>query len=148
MKKRNKSLEVILVCLQVLTAAYLVLDTSWQRQEPLTLTIVTLAGCLAIWAIVVMQIDNLRIMPAPGSSARLVKKGPYKLIRHPMYSSLILLSVPIVITDFSYLRLSSCLMLLLLLLIKLHYEERLLCSRFPEYEAYTKTTWKLVPGIF
>lgn len=145
---KSKSLEYTLVSVQVITAAYLVIQTSWMNMNAWSLIIVALSGFLAIWSIVIMQLDNLRITPSPGEMARLVTKGPYKLIRHPMYASLILLSLPLVLSEFNLIKLLMGLLLALDLLIKLNYEEKLLKQKFPQYVEYCNNTKRLIPFIY
>jgi protein-S-isoprenylcysteine O-methyltransferase Ste14 len=45
---------------------------------------------LGIWAILSMRIGNFNIAPDPLIRSKLVKSGPYRLIRHPMYLALLL----------------------------------------------------------
>ena len=78
----------------------------------------------------------------------MVSRGPYKVIRHPMYLALLITTLPLVISDFTYLRLVFWFILLVDLVIKMGYEENLLQEKFPEYIHYQKQTARLLPEIY
>jgi len=95
-----------------------------------------------------MQKSKLRVTPEPAADAVLITKGPYKLIRHPMYTSLLLGSIGLLLTYFTYLRLVIFLLLMADLIIKLQYEELLLSKKFTVYHAYAAKSYKLFPFVY
>ena len=103
---------------------------------------------LGLWAIYVMKIGNLHITPAVGKNAKLTASGPYKLIRHPMYTGLLLVSLGMVFSHMTTFRLIVWLILLANLLLKLHFEEGLLLQKMNGYKKYRKTSFRLVPYIY
>ena len=110
--------------------------------------VMEIAGILlGIWAIVVMGWRNVNVSPLVKRDARLVTKGPYASIRHPMYSAVLLTLWPLIIDRYSLFRLAVGLILTVDLLLKIRYEEGLLKKRFPEYEAYMKVTKRLIPFV-
>jgi protein-S-isoprenylcysteine O-methyltransferase Ste14 len=79
---------------------------------------------------------------------RLVTKGPYALIRHPLY-----LGEMVAISGIALQHLSVWALLLLCLawafqFQRMKYEERVLSQSFPEYEDYMAKTARLVPGVY
>jgi protein-S-isoprenylcysteine O-methyltransferase Ste14 len=80
--------------------------------------------------------------------AVLVTGGPYRLIRHPMYLAVLLVIWRLIIDHFSLLRVAAGLILIIDLTIKMLFEEHLLKQRFVEYQAYMRTTKRLIPLIF
>ena len=48
------------------------------------------ALALAAWALIHNRPGNFNIRPAPKTCGTLVTTGPYRLIRHPMYTSVLL----------------------------------------------------------
>ncbi len=103
---------------------------------------------LGITSIVSMRPDNLRILPEPKPNARFVTTGPYRVVRHPMYTSVLLFTFAFIGTDRRVLLSVLWIILAVVLIKKLSIEERLLTERFPEYDPYRRRTWKLFPFIF
>ncbi len=107
-----------------------------------------LLGCLlGLWAAVTMQWKNLNVLPEVRSGSRLVTDGPYRWIRHPMYTALLTVTLALVCASFSSLRGLSWLLLSATLVVKLSYEERCLREAFDDYDAYRLQTWRLIPWI-
>lgn len=103
---------------------------------------------LGVWAVLAIRISEVSVLPEVREGTRLVVRGPYRVIRHPMYSSLLLLGAGLVLGAPSLLRGMLWLALLADLVVKLNYEERLLAARFSEYPAYRRGTWRIVPFIY
>jgi protein-S-isoprenylcysteine O-methyltransferase Ste14 len=103
---------------------------------------------LGAWAVATMGLRQLRVAPDMAAQARLVVNGPYRWIRHPMYAAVLLITAVLVADNFTWWRLIVWLVLLLNLLAKLHYEEKLLLGRFPDYTTYRQRTKQLIPFVF
>jgi protein-S-isoprenylcysteine O-methyltransferase Ste14 len=115
----------------------------------LALAILEIAGiALGIWAMVVMGRGNINITPLVKREARMVTNGPYALIRHPMYAALLLTVWPLIIDQYSPIRLSAGVILTVDLLVKMLYEEHLLRRHFAGYNAYVRTTKRLIPFVW
>ncbi len=106
------------------------------------------AAALAVWAVLTLGIGNFNIVPDVKQDARLVTGGPYRLIRHPIYTALLLGALPMIINTYTPFRLALWLILLVDLLAKLYYEERLLQKALPGYAEYMKTSHRLIPFIY
>ena len=103
---------------------------------------------LGVMSILFMRFDNLRIFPEPKKDIRLVTAGPYKILRHPMYTSVLFLSASFIAESQSVFPYIFWFILLGVLMAKIRIEERLLPKYFPEYSEYQKRTWKLIPYLF
>jgi len=77
-----------------------------------------------------------------------VRRGPYRFIRHPMYAALLLVGAALTLDQPSPMRLAALAVLLAVILVKLHYEERLLGAAFPEYARYKQETSRLIPFVY
>jgi protein-S-isoprenylcysteine O-methyltransferase Ste14 len=136
-----------LVAIQFLCFLLIAVSGRIIAHQPLWLTLEVAGLVLGFWAFYAMGWRNLRTMPLIPEEARLVTDGPYRLIRHPMYTAVLLVVWALIIDDFSLFRLASGLVLTLNQIIKLLYEEHLLMRHFPEYTAYMRTSKRLIPFI-
>ena len=112
------------------------------------LTVELLGLVIGVWAVRVMGLGKFNITPDPLSSSRLVTKGPYRLIRHPTYLALLLVTIPLVSAEFSMFRMTIWLVLLVDLLLKLNYEEGLLTTQLTGYAEYKQNSYRLIPFIY
>jgi len=80
---------------------------------------------------------------------RLVRSGPYKTLRHPIYTGLLTMYAGTALVTGTWLALAGFAMAALAYARKIRLEEANLNVAFgPEYEAYRRETWALVPGLF
>ncbi len=138
---------IILVIIQLICIVLILLTGSLvPRSFPLQVVFV-LALSLGIWALWTINFKNFRLTPNFPKDTRLVAKGPYKLIRHPMYSCLLLTTLTIVLDDLSIIRIAIWIILFIDLYIKLVYEEKLIIDRNTDYLIYKRGTKRLIPFI-
>lgn len=114
----------------------------------LSIGIIVSSILLLILAILAMQTSKLRVRPEPSVDATLITKGPYKYIRHPMYTAVLIGCAALLIHEFSIVRLLMFVSLTLVLLIKLNWEEKMLSKKFIGYTSYTKTSYRLIPFLY
>ncbi len=112
------------------------------------LTFQLVSGLLVLWAIGVMRIGSFNISPIVKDNSRLVQSGPYKYIRHPMYTSVLLVTLMMVVNELTIVRITAWFILLIDLILKLNYEEKLLTNHFDEYKSYMKRTKRLLPFVY
>jgi protein-S-isoprenylcysteine O-methyltransferase Ste14 len=101
-----------------------------------------------IWALVVIPPKWWRVSPQPPAQGELIIKGPYRIIRHPMYSTLVLLVFIHVVFQPQIKAALLGLGLLLVLLMKIKLEEGLLIKAFPAYVHYQGKSYALIPGVY
>ena len=77
--------------------------------------------------------------------SKIVDTGLYTLVRHPLYSSNILLILSVLIISGSYLILINLFLIILFYTISAFREEKYLINRFPEYRVYSKKTGMFIP---
>ena len=138
---------IILVIIQLICIALILLTGSLvPRSFPLQIIFV-IALSLGIWALWIINFKNFRLTPNFPKDTRLVAKGPYKIIRHPMYSCLLLTTLTIVLDDLSIIRIAIWIILFIDLYIKLVCEEKLIIDRNTDYLIYKRGTKRLIPFI-
>jgi protein-S-isoprenylcysteine O-methyltransferase Ste14 len=78
----------------------------------------------------------------------LVTRGPYRLVRHPLYLGELTAALGIVVGAERWApALGAWLVCLGLQLVRTKYEERSLRAEFPEYAPYADRTKRLIPGL-
>lgn len=147
-KVSKKALPYLLVFLQFLGLFTIMFSGPlFARGYPL-LFLQIMAILLGTWAVLVMKIGHFNIIPIPQKKAVLVSSGPYSILRHPMYSSIILFTLAEIINEYSLFRLLVFLGLCLALIWKLHYEENQLLLKFESYSDYQKKSYKIIPYLY
>jgi len=91
---------------------------------------------------------NLTPLPGPGADATLIRTGAFRIVRHPIYSGLILAAFGWALFVHGGLTLLFALALFGLLDAKSRYEERLLIARFGDYADYKRRVRRLVPFLY
>ena len=137
----------ILVILQMITMVYLIIFNS-PFEEGIGLVFQTLGILIGTWGILTMKVGNFNIQPEV-KSLTLIQSGPYKWIRNPMYTSVIMFYLPIVINNIDWINSLVFIVLLITLLLKINSEEQLLEERFGDaYIEYKKESKRLIPFIY
>ena len=103
---------------------------------------------IGFWAIFTMRLGNFNIQPEVKSDF-LVRKGPYKWIRNPMYLAVILFYLPIVLNNSNLINIILSIVLITVLIMKILMEEEFLKIRFgDDYLIYKSKTNRLIPFLF
>ncbi len=105
-------------------------------------------GALGLYAVGVMRLGRFNVRPDVRPDAELRVSGPYRRVRHPMYTSVLLTTLALVWGDFSLVRLGVWALLALDLILKVRYEEHLLSEQFEAYAAYRRRTKRLIPWVY
>ncbi len=104
-------------------------------------------GALALAGVLALG-DNLSILPHPKPGAEFIERGPYRLVRHPIYSGLILGAAGWALLHASPITLLGAGLLLVFFDVKSRREERWLARTFPAYSAYQRRVRKLIPYLY
>lgn len=138
----------ILVAVQFSCVTLLAAVTNWLVLPWSSLVLLLFSASLAMWATIVMKPGNFNIVPTPVAKGILVTRGPYKVIRHPMYASIFIFALALLAGQFDYSKLLISLVLATGMVMKMLFEEELLRKHFPEYLAYMKKTKRVIPFIW
>ena len=92
--------------------------------------------------------SGLSPFPRPIAGAPLIESGAYRLIRHPIYSGLVLAAIGWGLVTGSILAIGATGLLFLLFAAKSRLEEIWLVAIHPEYRAYQRRTKRLIPWIY
>ncbi len=106
----------------------------------------TLVGvALGVYAMVTLGM-NFSFWP---EARRLVVCGPYRLVRHPIYFAEITMSAGALILNLRLTMVVGEFIVVVLVIVRIHVEERLLGTTFPGFKEFeTATHHRLIPGIW
>ncbi len=138
----------LLVAAQFSLIAWLVWPFTPQAWSGLALLPLALCLLLGVWTLVYNHPGNFNIRPEPKAGGRLVTDGPYRHIRHPMYTAVLLFGVAEVLAYGDPLKLVALALLMLVLWKKSSVEEAALREKFPDYAAYAAGTKRFIPFIW
>lgn len=79
---------------------------------------------------------------------RLVQRGPYRIVRHPIYLSELISVFGVVLAGLTILKVAMFLLFVAFQVYRAFQEEKLLDSVFPEYKQYCSKTARFIPAIF
>lgn len=104
-----------------------------------------MVGIAAIVLGIVRLGRRARVHPAPGAAAVLRTDGPYRFVRHPIYSGVLVWAAGTAFSTASLVGVAAFAALTVTLNAKARLEERLLVQRFPDYADYARRTPRFVP---
>ena len=109
---------------------------------------ITVSGVLlALWGLVSLG-DALTPFPAPLVDATLRGHGAYKLMRHPIYSGVMLASLGWALWWLSVAGAIYALVLVIFFDRKAAYEEVWLRQKYTNYPDYARAVKKFIPGLY
>jgi len=117
--------------------------TSWSA-----LGILVLGTLFGLWTIRYNRLGNFNIRPELKDGCELITTGPYRFVRHPMYTSVLLITLALAVATPIYMEWSSFILLMLVLALKSVREERLWCEGSEGYKTYMKGTKRFVPFVY
>ena len=150
-EQQRKHLGSLLVGLQfglILLLGGSVVPVAIAGQLPLTASLLAAVGlALAAWALWAYPPGSFNIRPTPRADGHVVRRGPYRWIRHPMYSSIALCGLACACATqqpWVWLALAA---MGLVLLTKALLEERWMTEQHPDYADYQARTKRFVPWL-
>jgi len=113
------------------------------------IAIMVLGFALRIWAVTTLG-ASFRTTVETHTNQAVVDRGPYRLIRHPSYSGLILMCIGDGVALQNWLSLAIAVILpLVALLYRIHIEEQTLVSSIgSDYQKYQSKTKRLIPWVW
>jgi protein-S-isoprenylcysteine O-methyltransferase Ste14 len=108
--------------------------------------LILLGGLLAVAGVLQLG-SNITAVPYPKDQARLVETGPYRLVRHPIYSGAIFMALGWACWVHGWLTLGYAILLFVFFEVKARREEEWLRQKFAGYADYQKRARKLIPFV-
>ena len=102
---------------------------------------------LGLWALTHNQLGNFHIQPKLREGSKLITTGIYTWVRHPMYSSVIVMMLGFLLSTPTLVETALWCILIAVLLLKAKREESLWLNHDEAYEAYKNSTKLFIPYI-
>jgi protein-S-isoprenylcysteine O-methyltransferase len=112
--------------------------------------VVIVAGLMLRWTAILSLGKAFSANVAIRPEQAIYQSGLYRYLRHPSYTGLLLVFVAIALHERNWLAAAVVLLpTTAAVLYRIHVEEAALREAFGAgYAAYSKTTWRLIPGIY
>jgi len=107
---------------------------------------IAVAVALGGWGMLSLG-SGLTPLPLPNGQVELVTRGPYRWVRHPIYTAVVMGVAGIAILSRTPAALAIAVTLGLFLALKARWEEQHLSAAFPGYAEYAQRVGRLVPGV-
>lgn len=135
---------VLLIVLAALSARP---GDAWPTPAPLlTLSALCTLGGLVVIVVAALQLGrSLTATPVPNTRNELSDTGLYGMVRHPIYSGVLLVVVGLAIRSASWVTAAVAVVTIVFFSIKARWEEQQLAERHPEYLAYCERVPRFVP---
>jgi protein-S-isoprenylcysteine O-methyltransferase Ste14 len=141
----------VLVALQfglIVLLAGMGFPTFLSGQAPTGLWVLSSIGVLVgVWAVSTNRPGNFNIRPSPRVGAYLALKGPYRWIRHPMYTAVMACGAAAAGASASWVAWLALVALVAVVVTKAVLEERWMLVVHPGYAAYRQTTRWFLPWV-
>jgi protein-S-isoprenylcysteine O-methyltransferase Ste14 len=106
------------------------------------------AGVLVLFWAALSLGRNFTIMPDPRSANTLSVRGIYRLVRHPMYTAVLMCGAAVAMGAPSLVRSAALAACAAVLVLKVRYEEARLTERHPDYPERMKGVARLLPFVW
>jgi protein-S-isoprenylcysteine O-methyltransferase Ste14 len=143
-----KSIHYLLVAIQFIGIFYFIFTGSVFPENIYVLIIEIIATLIGVWAVLAMKMHTLTVMPSVKQGGQLCTSGPYRVIRHPMYTAVLLLLLGLLLNNYSHTGLVVFFIVLVDLIVKMNVEEKILIAHYADYKDYMTGTKRIVPFIY
>lgn len=123
----------------------------WNRgllsPSPFVIGVQVLGFFLMVWARATFGSRSFHATASP-TEGGLVTTGPYRHIRHPIYTAALLITWAGILGNLSVLNLAFGFVTLAGTIVRIYCEETLVRVRYPEYDDYARKTRRFIPWVF
>jgi protein-S-isoprenylcysteine O-methyltransferase Ste14 len=115
--------------------------------SPFVISVQVAALLLFVWARVILGRRSFHLAANP-TEGGVVTYGPYRYIRHPIYAAFCLFTLASIAGHWSWGAGACGALVIAGAVTRMFCEEFLVAARYPEYEKYAATTWRVIPYVF
>ena len=115
--------------------------------SPFAIAAQVAAAMLLIWARITFGWRSYHVVANP-TEGGLVTSGPYRYLRHPIYSAICVFTAAAVAAHWSWATAACGVFVFGCTVLRIYCEETLVAARYPEYRHYATTTWRMIPYVY
>ena len=134
--------------LQFLLLSFILFTPPLLPGSYVAIIVLLIAVLIGLWAIYTFRHTRINIFPYLPEDAKLVFSGPYKYVRHPMYTAVLLFSLSYFIARPGWIYALYFASLLVVLLLKIRFEEKQLKEYFTSYDHIFFKRYRIIPCIY
>jgi protein-S-isoprenylcysteine O-methyltransferase Ste14 len=142
-----RTISLVALLLMALALAGLLVRGAFFSSQPIVIIAEVAAVALMAWARLTFGHRSFRAAGNP-TVGGLVTTGPYRFIRHPIYTAACLFGWSGILAHWSLINVLLGVLLIAGAVARILCEERLIIEAYPEYRAYAQATKRMVPYIF
>jgi len=102
---------------------------------------------LFLWARITFGWRSYHVAANP-TEGGLVRSGPYRYIRHPIYTAMCVFAAAGIAAHWSPGAALCGALILVSTAARMWAEEKLVTARYPDYAHYASETWRMIPYVF
>lgn len=133
--------------LNLLALLWLLFSGQLLSRSPYAIVVQVLAVALSFWARRAFPAGQFSVHPEP-KEPRLIETGPYRWLRHPMYTSVQAIVWSGVLQHRTPLNFAIAGVTLIAVIVRIVDEEKALVANIPGYADYARRTKRIVPFVF
>ena len=137
-----------LLLIQILSIAYIVISGPVITENIVVLSFEVFAVFLILWTLWTIKFEKFSLHSPKLRKSRLVPKGPFVYVRHPVYTAFLVLAVCWIINYVSVIRLVVLLILVVSVLLTVNYYENILSRKLNDFGLYKQKTYRLIPFVY
>ena len=115
--------------------------------SPFVISVQVAAFLLFVWARLTFGRRSFHLAANP-TEGGLVTTGPYRYIRHPIYTALCVFTGAGIVAHWSWGAGVCGALMLSGAVARIFCEETLVMARYPEYRPYAARTWRMIPYVY
>lgn len=143
----NKFIERFAVLVVAIALLVLILEGDLLSPSPLVIAGQIAGLLLLVSSRAAFRHQQFNVAAEPGDGP-LIRRGPYRVLRHPIYAGALLFLWSTILGHWSLLNASIGVIVLVVVVARIVAEESLLRERYPDYAEYARRTKRIIPFLY